>query len=272
MEASRMLSTREVERLEDVDVADGASADTRLPDLKFGSRWAPSPHLSKVTWKYIFISEASKTSFQQPTSIIEKTVNTRADSNMENTQQDTKLKVGQDLLEIAKGIEFSTMKVGDENPQSISIEEVFKGRKVVLFGLPGAYTSVCSQKQVPQFSERYTQLRDAGADEVYCTSVNDGFVMAFWFQHLNVKEDTIKPLGDGEAAFHKAVDLTQHLPGLGERARRYAMYVDNGTIKILHVDEKGPTSYVHSGPDNMLKSIEQLKKEGVLDANGRSEE
>ncbi|KAI8805961.1 thioredoxin-like protein [Cladochytrium replicatum] len=164
-----------------------------------------------------------------------------------------------------------TVQVGDSIPnhelrilengavKPIKTGDVFEGKKVVLFGLPGAFTSVCSSKHVPQYHQRYDELRAKGVDGMVCTSVNDPWVMHSWCEILQVDPNKILFLSDGDGSFHRSLGLTQILPACGERALRYSMFVHNRVVKILNIEEPGPTSYKISGPHHMLEDLERLE-------------
>lgn len=115
-------------------------------------------------------------------------------------------------------------------------DDVFKNKRVVVFALPGAWTPTCSSQQLPSFEEAVDEFRDHGIDDVYCLSVNDGFVMNSWFAHLGVKK--IKPLCDGNVAFTlgMGMDVGKNNLGFGVRSWRYAMVVNDGTIEKMFVE------------------------------------
>ena len=115
-------------------------------------------------------------------------------------------------------------------------DDVFKDKRVVVFALPGAWTPTCSSQQLPSFEEAVDEFRDYGIDDVYCLSVNDGFVMNSWFAHLGVKK--IKPLCDGNVAFTlgMGMDVGKNNLGFGVRSWRYAMVVNDGTIEKMFVE------------------------------------
>ena len=159
-----------------------------------------------------------------------------------------------------------TIKVGDRVPsvslkmktadgmQTVSTDELFKGKKVVLFALPGAFTPTCSAKHLPGFVQNRDQLKAKGVDTVACLSVNDAFVMEAWGKHQNVG-DKVMMLADGNGEFTRAVGLTMDGTGygMGERSQRYAMVVDNGVVKALNVE--APGKYEVSDAETMLKQL-----------------
>ena len=125
-------------------------------------------------------------------------------------------------------------------PNSFDVPGQTAGKRVVIFGLPGAFTPTCSAKHVPGYVGHAEQLRAAGIDEIWCVSVNDAFVMGAWGrdQHTSGK---VRMMADGSAAFTRALGLEQDLSarGMGIRSQRYAMVVDDGVVKTLHVEAPG---------------------------------
>ena len=126
-----------------------------------------------------------------------------------------------------------------DGPADITTDEIFAGRKVVLFALPGAYTPTCSQAHLPGFVVHHDAIKAAGVDTIACLSVNDAFVMGAWGAAQNAG-DNILMLADGSGAFTEAVGLELDLTAnhLGIRSQRYAMLVEDGVITQLNV-EKG---------------------------------
>ena len=129
--------------------------------------------------------------------------------------------------------------VGGENPyrwQDVTSDEIFKGKKIVVFGLPGAFTPTCSSTHAPGFEAAYDDLKAAGVDEVYCLSVNDAFVMKQWADKLGVKK--VKMLPDGNADFTRGMGMlvSKENLGFGERSWRYSMVVEDGVIKKLFIE------------------------------------
>lgn len=137
--------------------------------------------------------------------------------------------------------ETTFMTMGPEGPKPMTTAEVFAGKKVALFAVPGAFTPTCSKQHMPGFVERVAELKSKGFDTIACTSVNDAFVLAAWAKETGA-EGKILMLADGSAEFAKKIgldlDLTQR--GLGVRSKRYAMAVDNGVVKILNVEDAPP--------------------------------
>ncbi len=159
-----------------------------------------------------------------------------------------------------------TIKVGDKVPsvklkqmtaegmKDVQTDEFFKGKKVVLFALPGAFTPTCSAKHLPGFVEKAAEIRSKGVDAVACLSVNDAFVMNAWGKDQKA-EGKVQMLADGNGEFTKAVGLEMDGSGygLGMRSQRYAMIVDNGVVKTLNVEKPG--SFEVSSAEAVLKAL-----------------
>ena len=114
-------------------------------------------------------------------------------------------------------------------PNAFQVADMVKGKKIVIFGLPGAYTPTCSAKHVPGFVAQFEALKAKGVDEVWCVSVNDAFVMGAWGREQGVR-GKVRMLGDGNAEFSTA---------MGVRSNRYAMVVEDGVVKALAVEAPG---------------------------------
>ena len=141
-----------------------------------------------------------------------------------------------------------------EGPKDISTDEIFNGKKVVLFAVPGAFTPTCSAKHLPGFVEKAGEIKSKGVNTIACLAVNDAFVMGAWGKAQNTG-DKVLMLADGAAAFTKQLGLDLDLsgPGMGVRSKRYAMLVDNGVVKALNVE--APGAFEVSSADAMLKAI-----------------
>ena len=140
-------------------------------------------------------------------------------------------------------------------PNKKNIEELLKGKKAVIFGLPGAYTSVCSAKHLPGYVNLYQQYKDKGIDHIICVSVNDPFVMNAWGKENNVG-DKIIMMGDPFLNFTKAIgaEVDKNGRGLGIRSNRYTMLVDN--MKVIKLQEEKDTGSCEiSAAENFLKLI-----------------
>ena len=129
--------------------------------------------------------------------------------------------------------------MGPEGPTDITTADIFGGKKVVLFALPGAFTPGCSMAHLPGYVVNADKIKAKGVDTIACLSVNDAFVMDAWGKAQNAEE--ILMLADGNGAFTEAVDLTLDASGfgMGNRSQRYAMVVNDGVVASLHV-ETGP--------------------------------
>lgn len=123
-------------------------------------------------------------------------------------------------------------------PTKLSAAELARGKRIALFGLPGAYTPTCSAKHVPGYVKHLDALRKKGVDEVWCLSVNDGFVMAAWGRELGAL-GKVRMLGDGSAELTRKLGLDIDIPGMGVRCKRFSMLVENGSVKQLNVEESG---------------------------------
>jgi len=141
-------------------------------------------------------------------------------------------------------------------PNSVDVQKACAGKKIAIFGLPGAYTPTCSAKHVPGYVEKADALKASGVDEIWCVSVNDAFVMGAWArdQHTAGK---VRMLADGSAEFAKATGLTLDLTarGMGLRSNRYSMLVDDGVVKTLNVE--GPGKFEVSDADTLLAQAKQ---------------
>ena len=159
-----------------------------------------------------------------------------------------------------------TIKVGEKIPsitlqrktaegiQSVATDDFFKGKKVVLFAVPGAFTPTCSAKHLPGFVQHAKDIKAKGVDTIACLSVNDAFVMDAWGKDQKVG-DSVLMLADGNAEFSKAVGLTMDGTGygMGLRASRYAMVVKDGMVKALNVE--APGAFEVSSADAVLKVL-----------------
>ncbi len=132
------------------------------------------------------------------------------------------------------------MKATPEGPQPVASEDYFKGRRVALFSVPGAFTPTCSARHLPGFVEKADELKAKGVDEIACTAVNDAFVMGAWAQSSDAA-DKITMLSDGNGEFAQALGLTMDGSkyGMGTRGQRYSMVVNDGVVEQLNVEEPG---------------------------------
>jgi peroxiredoxin len=139
-------------------------------------------------------------------------------------------------------------------PNPFKVEDLTKGKKVVIFGLPGAFTPTCSAKHVPSYLANYDKLKAKGVSDIICMSVNDAFVMGAWARDQKAG-GKVRMMGDGSADFTKALGLVLDLTakGMGVRCQRFSMLVDDGVVKTLNIE--GPGKYEVSDGDTMLKQL-----------------
>ena len=159
-------------------------------------------------------------------------------------------------IQVGEKIPAGTLKyVTPEGPKDISTDEFFRGKKVVLFAVPGAFTPACSQRHMPGFVDKAADLKAKGVDTIACIAVNDQAVMSAWGKAQNVG-DKIVMLADGSGDFARAVGLDIDLTraGLGVRSKRYSMLVEDGTVKALNVEQAPPQVDVSSA-EAMLKAL-----------------
>ena len=144
--------------------------------------------------------------------------------------------------------------MGADGPQALTTDELFKNKKVALFGLPGAYTPTCSAQHVPGFLSNAEALRDKGIDSIICLSVNDAFVMSAWGKDQGVGDDIIMA-ADGSALFSKAMGLDMDLTdrGMGVRCQRFSMIVDDGVVSVLN--HEPPGEFRISSAETMLGQL-----------------
>ncbi len=159
-----------------------------------------------------------------------------------------------------------TIQVGDKLPsidlqyktedgvKTINSDELFAGKKVVLFALPGAFTPTCSASHVPGYVVNSDRLFEKGIDQIICLSVNDAHVMQAWGEQQNV-EDRVMMIADGNADFSRAVGLEVDLSagGMGIRSQRYAMVVNDGVVELLNVE--APREFKVSDAETILDSL-----------------
>jgi len=150
--------------------------------------------------------------------------------------------------------EATFMEMGESGPGPVTTADVFGGKTVALFAVPGAFTPTCSAKHLPGFVEKASELADKGVDEIVCTSVNDVFVMGAWGDAASV-DGKVRMLADGNGAFAEAIGLTMDgsVFGMGQRSQRYSMIVKDGVVSELNVEEGG--SFEVSSADYMLAQL-----------------
>jgi len=142
----------------------------------------------------------------------------------------------------------------DDGVTDISTEEIFVGKKVVLFALPGAFTPTCSAAHLPGYVDRADEFKEKGIDSIVCLSVNDAHVMKAWGENHNV-EDRVLMIADGSAHFTRAVGLEVDLStrGMGLRSQRYAIVVNDCIVELLNLE--APTKFEVSDAETILSSL-----------------
>ncbi len=156
----------------------------------------------------------------------------------------------------AKLPDATLLHISDTGPASVAVADKLAGRKVVIFGLPGAYTGTCTSAHVPSFIRTADKFAAKGVDEIICISVNDPFVMKAWGESTGATKAGITMLADADASFTKAVGLAFTAPPVGffDRSKRYALYAEDGVVKVLHVEES-PGVCEASGGEALLAAI-----------------
>ncbi len=144
--------------------------------------------------------------------------------------------------------------MGEKGPQTMSSDELFKGKTVALFAVPGAFTPTCSAKHLPGFVDNAEALRAKGVDEIVCLSVNDAFVMNAWGKDQKV-DGKVRMVADGNGEFTKAVGLQLDGTGfgMGSRSQRYSMLVKDGVVQKLNVEEGG--AFAVSNAETLLGQL-----------------
>ena len=139
-------------------------------------------------------------------------------------------------------------------PNNFQVADLVKGKKILMFALPGAFTPTCSAKHVPSYVEHNAAIKAKGVDEVWCVAVNDAFVMGAWGREQKVGAK-VRMMGDGAAQWTKALGLELDLTarGMGVRSQRYAAYIVDGVVKVLHIEAAG--KYEVSDAASMIKAI-----------------
>ncbi|MBO9472413.1 peroxiredoxin [Shimia sp. R10_1] len=159
--------------------------------------------------------------------------------------------------------------VGGTNPfrwQDMSSDDYFKGKRVILFSLPGAFTPTCSTYQLPGFEENFGKFQELGVENIYCMSVNDSFVMNKWAEAQDVKNVDVIPDGSGEFTRKVGMLVRKDNLGFGLRSWRYAAIINDGVVEAWFEepgleDNHGEDPYGESSPENLLKYLEAANVE-----------
>ncbi len=157
-------------------------------------------------------------------------------------------------IQIGDQLPSATFSVLRDGVQQLTTDDVFKGKKVVLFAVPGAFTPTCSERHLPGYIGRYDDFRKRGID-VACMAVNDAFVMQAWAEDRHVPDGMLM-LADGNGDFTKALGLEMDSTkfGMGMRSKRFALYADDGVVKVLQIE--APGEFRVSSAEAMLAAIE----------------
>jgi peroxiredoxin len=141
-------------------------------------------------------------------------------------------------------------------PNTFNVGDLVKGKKIAIFGLPGAYTPTCSAQHVPGYVKHADALKAKGVDEIWCISVNDAFVMGAWGRDQKAT-GVVRMMADGNAAFSKALGLDADFSkfGMGTRSQRYSMLVEDGVVKQLNVEQPG--KFEVSGADACMIALKK---------------
>ncbi|RDC59658.1 putative peroxiredoxin [Alteripontixanthobacter maritimus] len=145
------------------------------------------------------------------------------------------------------------VKATPDGPEQVQSKDYFAGRKVALFAVPGAFTPTCSAKHLPGYIDKASDLKSKGVDEIACTAVNDAFVLGAWKNENGA--DAVTMLADGNAEFAKAIGLDADFSGfgMGTRAQRYSMVVNDGVVEQLNVEQPG--DFKVSSAEHMLEQM-----------------
>lgn len=159
--------------------------------------------------------------------------------------------------------------VAGPNPfrwQDVTSADIFSGKRIVVFALPGAFTPTCTTEQCPAYELSYDDLRARGADEVYCLSVNDAFVMYQWGKHLGLKKIKLLPDGSGDFTRRMGMLINKSHLGFGQRSWRYSMVVEDGKIVAwfeepgINDDGSDADPYGESAPEKVVDWLEQNRE------------
>ena len=151
---------------------------------------------------------------------------------------------------------------GEDRWVTLTTDDLFKDKTVIVFGLPGAFTPTCSGQQLPGFEELYSEFRELGIDDIYCVSVNDSFVMEEWKESQEIVNVKLIPDGSGEFTIKMGMDVRKDNLGFGMRSWRYAAIVTDGTIVKSFIedgfqDNAEADPYEASTPENIMQSVQE---------------
>ena len=150
-------------------------------------------------------------------------------------------------------LDIKLKEMGDKGPRDVTVGELFKGKRVVLFAVPGAFTPTCSMKHLPGFVEQAANIKAKGVDEIVCLAVNDAFVMSAWGDNQKA-HGKVRMLADGNGELTKALGLELDASGfgMGQRSKRYALIARDGKVEHLLID---PAGLEHSSAESVLSKL-----------------
>ena len=156
-------------------------------------------------------------------------------------------------IQIGEHLPAATFAIINDGVKQLTTDDVFKGKRVVLFAVPGAFTPTCSERHLPGYVEHYDDFKQRGID-VACMAVNDAFVLQAWARHRKVPDDLLM-LADGNGDFAKSLGLEMDSRkfGMGMRSKRFALYADDGVVKVLQIE--APGEFKVSSAEAMLAAI-----------------
>jgi peroxiredoxin len=161
-------------------------------------------------------------------------------------------------IQVGDKVPSATLKyLSPEGPKEITTDELFSGKKVALFAVPGAFTPTCSQRHLPGYVDKASDLKGKGVDQIACVSVNDAFVMGAWGKDQK-SDGKVHMLADGNGDFTRALGLEFDASkfGMGKRSQRYSMIVDNGVVTSINVEQPG--AFEVSSAEYLLNSLSSL--------------
>ncbi len=156
-------------------------------------------------------------------------------------------------IQVGDKIPAATLKVmGEKGPQDLTTDEIFSGKKVVLFAVPGAFTPTCSAAHLPSYVVNADKIKEKGVDSIVCVSVNDAFVMSAWGQAQNAEEIVMAADGNGEFTQAMGLEMDGSGFGLGTRSQRYALIAEDGVVTTLNVEQGG---YEVSAAEKIMEAL-----------------
>lgn len=146
------------------------------------------------------------------------------------------------MIEIGQRLPEATLRrIGSNGPETVALGDIVRGRKVIIFAVPGAFTPTCDSAHMPSFIRTADEFRARGVDEIICVSVNDAHVMRYWGETTGAREAGITLLADADGTYAKALGVAYDnpVPGMFNRSRRYAMLVEDGVVTRFHLEQPG---------------------------------